>query len=531
MIVVVGSGPSAIAASHALVHQGLEVTILDIGRQLEQSTKEVVRRMSTLQPEAWRFEDLAHITGSGCKAVENLHIKRSYGSSFCFAGTESPTRVTWNGRVGFRHSDAEGGLSNVWGAALLPYRQEDISDWPISIAHLEPHYRAVMEFLPSTAIPDDIERILPSYTSKSVPLAPSRQGVELLSDLEAARKPLRAAGIHFGRSRLAIQSLGDNKKPPCTQCGLCLAGCPYSLIYQSTQTLHDLLRTGRLTYRRGHLVERLVEKNGHVVVIGRDLNSGYEFQVPAALVFLAAGTIPTAKIVLSSLVQYDRPVLLRDSQYFILPLLRFNRVVGVESERLHTSAQVFIEMDDPTVSQHLVHMQVYGYSSILDRELRRSYLRFPMKSNHLRRQLLERLMVIQGFLHSNDSGRIKLVLKRDHDGDQMMASTQPNMVARKSVRNAARILAMHAQHIRALPMIHAIRMPASGSGYHSGGSFPMSANPGELDTDPLGRLSALPHVHLIDASIFPSIPATSITLTVMANAHRIATQAIKAMQS
>jgi len=32
-------------------------------------------------------------------------------------------------------------------------------------------------------------------------------------------------------------------------------------------------------------------------------------------------------------------------------------------------------------------------------------------------------------------------------------------------------------------------------------------------------------VHLLDASVFPSIPATTITLTVMANAHRIATQA------
>ena len=64
-----------------------------------------------------------------------------------------------------------------------------------------------------------------------------------------------------------------------------------------------------------------------------------------------------------------------------------------------------------------------------------------------------------------------------------------------------------------------------GRSYHSGGTFPMHRSPGRLETDVLGQFPALPNVHFIDASVFPSIPATTITLTVMANAHRIATQA------
>ena len=31
-------------------------------------------------------------------------------------------------------------------------------------------------------------------------------------------------------------------------------------------------------------------------------------------------------------------------------------------------------------------------------------------------------------------------------------------------------------------------------------------------------------IHLIDASVFPTVAATTFTLTVMANAHRIATR-------
>ena len=53
----------------------------------------------------------------------------------------------------------------------------------------------------------------------------------------------------------------------------------------------------------------------------------------------------------------------------------------------------------------------------------------------------------------------------------------------------------------------------------------MRENPEGLDTDILGRPAGLRRVHLVDASVFPSIPATTITFSVMANAHRIATRA------
>jgi choline dehydrogenase-like flavoprotein len=47
-----------------------------------------------------------------------------------------------------------------------------------------------------------------------------------------------------------------------------------------------------------------------------------------------------------------------------------------------------------------------------------------------------------------------------------------------------------------------------------------------LETDVFGRLPGWKRVHLVDASVFPSIPATTITLTAMANAHRIASELV-----
>jgi choline dehydrogenase-like flavoprotein len=49
----------------------------------------------------------------------------------------------------------------------------------------------------------------------------------------------------------------------------------------------------------------------------------------------------------------------------------------------------------------------------------------------------------------------------------------------------------------------------------------MRRNPRAFEVDLLGRPNGFSRLHLVDASVFPSLPATTITLSVMANAHRI----------
>jgi choline dehydrogenase-like flavoprotein len=55
----------------------------------------------------------------------------------------------------------------------------------------------------------------------------------------------------------------------------------------------------------------------------------------------------------------------------------------------------------------------------------------------------------------------------------------------------------------------------------------MRENPGPFQTDLLGRPTGFSQVHVVDASVFPSLPATTITLSVMANAHRIGSAALE----
>jgi choline dehydrogenase-like flavoprotein len=526
MIIVVGSGPAAIAATHALVAQGHDVTILDVGTRLEPERQEIVERMSASDPSAWTEEDLAQIEGTRTADREAVHSKQSFGSSYGFASPSSAMNIKWRSQRGFSHSFALGGLSNVWGAVLLPYRQEDIAEWPVSLEDLVPHYQAVMDFIPGTAVVDGLEEILPSYSSQHNPLEPSRQATALLADLEKQKQALRNQGIHFGRSRLAINATGDQSRRACCYCALCLSGCPYGLIYSSAHTLDALLRTGKVTYRKDHLVEKVADSGNEVIVSGMDLLQDRPFQLKANRVFLGAGVLPTAKIILDSLAAFDKPIKLKDSQYFIYPMLRFKAVSDVELEKTHTSSQVFVEIDDPAISKHLIHLQIYGYSSFLIRELNRTFLRWPLMISFFRRHFLGRLLIVQGFIHSNESGEIELSLEKTVDGlSTLHARTKTSRHVLATILRVGWRLLRLAFRIRALPILPGLKVANPGSGYHSGGTFPMRENPSHRETDTLGRLPSMQRVHLVDASVFPSIPATSITFTVMANAHRIATAA------
>jgi choline dehydrogenase-like flavoprotein len=138
--------------------------------------------------------------------------------------------------------------------------------------------------------------------------------------------------------------------------------------------------------------------------------------------------------------------------------------------------------------------------------------------------VLSRLMVVQGYLHSEQSGRIRLRLNAPRDGapSVLRMTGEPGASVRPTLRRLVRTLRRNAMRLRAAPLGTLLKVSEPGRGFHSGGTLPMSANPGRFETDTLGRPNGFERVHVVDSSVFPSITASTITLTVMANAYRIA---------
>ncbi len=136
--------------------------------------------------------------------------------------------------------------------------------------------------------------------------------------------------------------------------------------------------------------------------------------------------------------------------------------------------------------------------------------------------MLGRLIVIQGYLHSADSPG--LTVEGDAEGIRIVGDDVAPGAAR--VRRLVRRLTASARLLGMVPVPGLVQVGRPGKGNHLGGSLPMRREPGELETDTLGRLPGWDRVHVVNASVFPSLPATTVTLSVMANAHRIATAAV-----
>lgn len=520
MIAVIGSGPAGVAATTALVARGQDVVLFDAGVQLEADRQAQIDTLATRPSEQWPEETLETLRNASRVGVGGVPEKLTYGSNFPYQDVERLMPFENHG-CDTRPTLARGGFSTVWGSCVLPYAEEDLNDWPISTQDLAPHYRAVTQFMPLSAAADDLAAEFPLYSDAPRPLRPSEQAQALIRDLARSRGRLSQQGIRFGWSRLAVRADADSGRPGCAYCGLCMHGCPYGLIYDASATLTQRISEGRTEYRPGLLVERLEEHSGSVTLELREMATGSRTRVEADRVYVACGPIATTRLILSSLDCYDRPVTLRDSQYFLLPWLRSRGGLRPREESLHTLCQIFLELRDPRIEAHNIHLQVYSYNDLYARLF--DHLLGPLR--HVAQPavdaLLARMLLIQGYLHSDASPSILATLERRGETPVLRLNEQRNPRTRPAIRRLIGRLFRLAPALHAAPVFPALNVAPAGRGYHSGGSFPMRDEPGELECDVLGRPQGLDRIHLVDSSTFPTIPSTTITFTVMANAHRI----------
>lgn len=519
MDVVVGSGPAGIACVAALLKQGRDVCLLDVGLTLDAEREAFTHRMAQLPPEAWKPEEIRRLKQGMTPSASGIPDKLLFGSDFPYRDTEAQLNLAPDG-VGLRASLALGGLSNVWGSALLPYRQDDIADWPITLRELEPHYHAALSLTGMATTPDALAEMFPLYADQITRLESSRQAKVMWAALQKNRAKLNATGIHFGHSRLAVRGTSANPNTPgCVHCGLCMFGCVYGHIYSAQHSFPRFSQTGRFRYQGNHVVETVSETAAGVSISGRYHDSQKSFRVVADRVYLAAGIIPTTGIILRSLGAFDETVHIKDSQYFLLPVALTRRIPGVRSERLHALSQIFLELLDPKISTHTVHIQTYSYNDLMGQVVRKTC--GPL--DFLARELEGRLLLLQGFIHSNDSGSIATTLRRSPMTPQGILEMKacPSAHAKKVVHRVVRKLLRHTTKLGAIPLPPMLQLGKPGRSFHAGSSFPMSDRPGKFAADIWGRPAGWQRIHAVDATVLPSIPATTITLTAMANAHRI----------
>ena len=521
---VIGSGPSGVACAMALLRRGRDVTMLDGGEALEPERQQAVERLRMLDPSEWNGTNISFLKEGVVADRKGVGVKRIFGSDYPYRGVEQLMPTHKKG-VDTKSSLAVGGLSAAWGSAILPFRDEDMVGWPLRLADLAPYYRDVLSLMGTSLVQDDLAELFPLFVAPDGALRRSRQADSLMRDLEKHRIHLRAQGIWFGAARLATRPHVRGAQPGCTYCGLCMYGCPYGLIYSAEDTLAQLAEYPKFHRISGVVVERLQETNeGSVLIRGRQRTTGASVDFTASRVYLAAGALASSRIVLRSQEAYGKTVTLKNSQYFLLPILRYAGTARVQKEALHTLAQVFLEIIDPEICDRTVHLQVYTYNDLYEAAIRRTAGPAAGLLRPIWGALLGRMLTVQGYLHSDFSPAIGATLERRADNSDLLRlealhpeGDQAHVILKRIVHK----LSQNARWLRSIPIGPLLNKPDAGHGFHVGGTFPMSERPVGFQSDLLGRPAGFNRVHLVDSSVLPSIPATTITFSVMANAFRI----------
>lgn len=507
---IIGSGPAGVALTAALRARGRSVTVMDAGAWIPDDRAALRDAMAARTTWDWTEAERTAYCDPQRAAADGGHMR--YGSRFAVADQDMifADPPEW---LGLRASHARGGLSNLWGSAILPNRSADMADWPIGAEALGAHYRAVTDgILPMAGQVDGLETLFPDLPMAGrAPLESSPQGSRLLARL--ARADLAGLGVTAGAARQAVAE-------GCQTCGLCLYGCPWRLIWSGAQAAEGWQADAGVTYRSGVRVLGFAETGNGVDVT---LEGGEV--INATRLFLATGVLESARILLASMPGLAA-LELADSAYQLMPMLhRWGAGGDPARTALHTLTQGFVEIDDPAISPRLVHSQLYTWNDFYLPEMLQSYGRLPF-ARALLGQLSKRLIVAQTFLHSDHSGRIRLTRANSGSADGRLAAEWLENPDTGPVMTAARSrLALAMRRAGVYALTPAAQLAGPGSGFHVGASMPMARAPRDGQSDTLGRPAGLNRVHVVDASVLPAIAATTITLTVMANAHRIGTEA------
>jgi choline dehydrogenase-like flavoprotein len=525
---VIGSGLAGVSVAHALSKRGVDVTILDVGETLDARRAAIVDKLHNLPTHLWAENDFAILKENSTIKGGLLPKKVFFGSDRIYADDRpfAPLTALVSGRVPYP-TFTKGGFSNIWGAAMLPTAPCDMADWPVTPAELEPHYREIARLVPLCGGAGTLSQAFPAYREPLGDIDPSPQGGALLEDLGRVGARLARTGTLFGKARLAIHTApGEDGVLPCNGCGQCFVGCVRGSIFSTLPLLEQLKRRG-VAYRQGLVVEAVGESTGGATVQGFDLATSQRVKLPFDAVFLAAGPLNSTRILLRSRGLFDQTVSLKESQKFVLPLLRWRGAPTAAEHPSVTMASVFLELKVPEMSDHWIHAQVIPMNDLV---LQGAPL--PGKNSPIGRRLwtpaLRRMMVAWCGMHSDHSSRVELTLRRGTgDGpDTLVLNLHETAEAQAAARRAAWAFFRSGLAYNTVFIPPLIRIANPGSGTHCGAAFPMRQTPKDaMDSDTLGRPFNWKRVHAVDASVLPSIPGTTLAFTIMANAHRIGTLA------
>jgi len=514
-VLVVGTGLGALGAVLALIESGIKPLVVDVGRDLPSQLEAVRSRMALLPPERWSAEDVSLLARNDTAGRSRVPKKLVFGSDHFYAeNADTPP-----------HSFALGGFSAGWGGAFLPPRQEDLADWPVSAQELHQHARAAVRTLPLSEPVDELSNWFPPLREEPGPVLRLSQGQQILLDrvrAAAGRSGLSRVGVGQSRLMTSVASGDTPNGSECRMCGFCMAGCLYGSILSSGAVIHRLAAAGSLELLIGHRVAKFTERGDHVEVSTLDTTGRPAATLTCQQLLVGAGAVESARLVVRSLAPRTRTLRVLRTGGAVVPFASLQRLPS-PWPNMNTQSSVFMDLVDPDISPHWVHVQLAPANELMLDKLSLSSRGRQASRARIRWAALERFAFGIVNLHSDHGAHYEMAFSDGPLSEISATRTVYPGERRQTVRRATATVRRVLRRAGLIALRPLQQDSADGIGYHLGGSLPMTTDPKDpTETDGSGRPAGADRVHVVDASVLPSLPGTTLGVLILANGHRIA---------
>jgi choline dehydrogenase-like flavoprotein len=518
-VIIVGSGPAGVSAAFPLAEAGLQVLLVDaddgsgnriqlppVGNYLD------LRRTDSSQ-DAW-------LLGKDLHAIRQIDATspkvRVAGLKYVFDDFAEANKIVTDGFT-LLGSLAAGGLSNAWGCGVARFDEEDLKSFPVQSRDLDQAYAAVCRRIGiSGRCDDDLQSFFGVDEWATSPGNLERNGAALNARYLRKKSSVAGLGVRFGRSRVAILTEGLGERQSCIECGLCLWGCRRNSLYSARHDLENIKLFKNVLYQPGVVVDALRPQGRSWVVSGTYRGRAGRFDATARTVALAAGTLATTRLVLKTLDLRNQPLRLLSSPAVAF-LVLIPQHIGKSVASAAGYAQTAFAIDSP-ISQVTAYGGLFATVNLPVNEFLRYIPTSRATAIALWKTISPATLVGNCFLPGKLSGH---AVTLDNDGRLVVRGGDHPDLKHKLVRLRSILPRVFAQ-LGALVVPGSMVRAAPGSDIHYAGTLPMQAAPKVGETDRFGEVQGLPGIFVVDGASLSDLPAKPHTLTIMANATRIA---------
>ena len=508
--VIVGAGPAGTSAALALRERGLPVHLIEAGtgRASPPPPGTYLQQRAT-DPEQWRW--LVGTQGEGLAGEAQASPKLAVpGLRAVFEGDARAQAIEAHGGFRLVAANAPGGLSNAWGCGVARFDREELGPLAAEAEAMADSYARVARRMGLSGASEDA---LSDYFGLDADSGPALPLDALHARLwqQRARLP---AGLRLGRARVAVLGEARPGRAACDASGACLWGCANRATWSAAFDVDRLARDPGVTYEPGARVQALRpdgEGGWWLAVAG----PGGLRQQRARRVLLAAGTLASTRLAWAALP--DPPDELRllsnPMAAFLLLLPRFLGAARTPAFGLAQLSYVLDRADGQAAFGNLFSTAGLPVSAFLPHLPLRRRAGLPLLRALLPATLAGNLF-LPGVLSDHRLRLAPGAVLQVHAG---AAAGLP-----VALEEARRRLVPGLRRLGAWMLPGSFVPGAPGADLHYAGSLPHAVAPAPHQCHLDGELAGLPGVHVVDGASLPVLPAKAHTLTLMANADRIA---------